>query len=175
MSGPQDIQRPARGLVDLLGLKSTGDSPRMIGAEISGKLELLDLYLADRRTTTQNIAASTITAVGFKPIGQLAASIPQPGYLFFVYSIMVTLRTQAASSWEGAIVVMPQRFVGLQGYTYIASNPWPTAALENLVLGRYFERPLIMQPGDTIGVMTSAVTGTIEVPDAYIDFAPVLA
>lgn len=174
MAGPLDIQRPATGLVDLLGLRALGQSPGLMSESVSGVLDLLDMYALDRRTTTQTIiSGGAIAAIGVRTFTALPVLNPQPGTALLIYSAYMSYTVPAASTWSGALIIQRSRFVSLQGYTWIAGLERTAAATECLNVGRYFERPLIMLPGDVFALQTTAFSGTGPIPALYVDYAQI--
>lgn len=152
MAGPLDIQRVPVGLTDLLGLRATGDSPHVIGQEIRGSIDLLDLYTAYRVEFLQGSTAN-VAALGF-----LTSSIgPVPnGEMWVVYQIGYYSAAFAAAT--------DCRFAGSLQRQGI-SNPMPftetfsVTTAGQAAAGVLFPRPIVMMPRDQIGVTIASITG----------------
>jgi len=147
------IQRLPVGLLDLLGMQSTGDTPHLVSGEVSPTLELLDLYLTDRLTGA-NVATANVTAVG--PINTTTG--PAAGEMWMVYGITATSQgaLAAATGFTGNLFVNRPSSGGFSQFY------GPPQAVANPALWAgsvHFERPMIMRPGDTLGFWISAITG----------------
>jgi len=172
VAGPLDIQRPARGLTDLLGLRALGESPKLMAEAITGTLDLLGLYALDRRTSSESITSGAIAGVGFSAFTFPTSAIAvQPGTAFLVYSAFFWYPVPAVSTWAGALCVRRAAFTTLQGYTYIDGTDRIYNASEGVHLGRYFERPLVLLPGDQLGVLTRSFSGSGSTPALELDYA----
>lgn len=168
MSGPLDIQRPALGLADLLGLRAGGTTPQYLSDAVGGSLDMADLYLAQRRTSTM-VTGPIMSATPFYAFNAMPAVNVQPGTCYLIYSAFASYAAPAASTYQGALVLRRAGFTTLQGYTYIADGPL-IAASTAATWGRYFEKPLIMLPGDTLGFFGLAFSGAGAFPGLYLDY-----
>lgn len=178
MAGPLDIQRPARGLVDLLGLRATGDSPHQMADAVSGVLDLLDMYLIDRRTSTMTLTSAAVSANGILNFNALPALQPlPPGQAIAVYSVALEYTVAAAATWSGAVLVRRAVFESLQGHTWCCgTDPGAViggAAAITITLGAYFARPLLLLPGDQFALWTKNFTGVGSFGSLYVDYARV--
>jgi len=172
VSGPLDIQKVALGVPDLLGLAG-GVTPESILKEVRGSLDLLDNYLLQRRLGTSAITQLHPNATGWWPFAAPSTlTVPQSKALM-VYSAFTTVITGAASTFTGALAIKRASFQTLPGYTFIDGHPWQMVANDSATFGRYFERPVIMLPGDELGLLINVFTGTMDWPAVYVDYAAV--
>lgn len=171
MAGPLDIQRPATGLIDLLGLRTQANSPSLMADAVVGQLDLLDLFVLSRRSSTSSITAAAISGNGWAAFNALPAVSIAPGTAWLLYSAMTQYTVPAASTWSGAFCVRRASYNSQRGYTLIDKTTRLLAAAESTFLGAYFERPLILLPGDELGLLTTGFTGTGPTPAVYVDYA----
>lgn len=155
MAGRLTIQRFPKGLIELLGMRATGDTPTELQQYIAGNLDLLDMYLLDRMQHRIISTGVAIPALGYQTFG--TSSGPAAGYVWFVYDIGVQYGpVAAAATLQSALGIsraqnnstpLPGGSTGL-----LAAGGVATVAI-------HFERPLIMRPGDIIAHNTSVYTG----------------
>jgi len=156
MAGPLTIQRFPKGLIEILGMRATGDTPAQLAQDVSGSIDLIDHYLLDR-TQDKLLTSISIPAVGEINMGVAGVAGPLPGFIWLVYDLAVRLPTPAAASSIQCVWGI-QRTAGamtmLQGLRSPVVLPGDTfdAAI-------HFEKPLIMRPGDVVGVATRIFTG----------------
>lgn len=152
MADAKTIQRLPVGLLDLLGMQSTGDAPHLVSGEVQPVLDLTDLYLTDRLRGA-NGATANVAAIG----GLLTTVGPPAGQQWMVYGVAGTMSgaLAAATGFTGTLLINRPSvgFAQFVGPTFAVANP------AQWVGGQWFERPLIMRPGDTLGIWISAVTG----------------
>lgn len=153
MADAKTIQRLPTGLLDLLGMQSTGDTPHLMSGEVQPTLDLTDLYLTDRLAGA-NVATANVAVVG--PL--LTTTGPAPGEMWLVYGITgsSTGVLAAASGFTGNLLVTRPSSGGFSQFVS------PSVAVANPALWAgsvTYERPMIMRPGDTLGYWVSAVTG----------------
>lgn len=155
MAGRYDIQRFPTGLLELLGMKGTGDTPHELASNISGSLDLMGAYLAQRRVSIAGQSAIAMTGNGsYSAIGMLVPATE----LWFVYNVSVRLtpNTAAASSirfWGGF-----QRQAAA-GVYHPLTDVVNVGATDNGVGYTHFEQPAIFLPGDQFYIFTGATTG----------------
>lgn len=155
MAGPFDIQRPAIGLLDLFGLKATGDSPHMLGQEIRATVEVGNLYLLDRMLFDVRATAVAPVAVGF--LGLTINTGPPPGALWLLYSASLQVSQTAAAT---GISMMPVIRRGLGALYEGLTAPMLLGASQGGIMGGlFYNAPIIMRPNDSLGVFTSSVLG----------------
>lgn len=169
MAGPQDIQRYPRGLIDLLGMRATGDTPHQLGPNIVGVLELLELYLNDRLVPNASAAGAAVTAVGDLNIAGLTVPSRE---IWLVYECSLSSGTTAAATGFTATAgVLRNRG---SGNVYSAWTPPVTVgASSQASVGIKFDRPALMLPGDLVNVRVASVTGApAATPAVALFYAP---
>jgi len=155
MAGPQSIQRYPRGLIDLLGMRATGDTPQELAQSVIGNLELLEFYLADRLIPNASVGAAPMNAVGDFAIAGLTVPSRE---IWLVYEVTLTSGTTAAATAVTATAGL-MRNVG-SGNVYSAlTMPSTAGAAAQLNVGSKFDRPVMALPGNVFNVRCSAVTG----------------
>jgi hypothetical protein len=157
MAGPQDIQRYPTGLIDLLGMRATGQTPNQLGAEISGSIEIGDLYLYDRRVTQVGQSPVAIGAVGFLANTTGATVVPQ-GEMWVLYDCTLRVPAIAAATALNLSLVV-QRPSGGTSAWFMLTDELKLAALTGGLIGYRGKTPMLLQPGDTFGTYASLVTG----------------
>lgn len=156
MAGPQDIQRFPKGLISVLGMTATGDTPHQLSQQVAGNLDLLDYYLLDR-TTQLAFTSGVIAGAGVTSCGPTSG--PSAGKIWLVYDVSFQLQGvgAAATIWLGLGIARQGTvanciiFPGMYSGRLIAGESTMRAA--------HFEKPVIMRPGDTLAVRTIEFTG----------------
>lgn len=153
---PLLIQRPATGLLDLLGLKAMGQGPVQLAETVALTLaDCVDYYVATRRST---IAANTPVVMAANTQYTVSGVTVPAGEIWLVYAFAATLDTATAAAT--AI-----RFTGGFARANAIGTMIPLVdtasaqASDNDVKSSVFTRPLIWLPGDTGIVFAHAVTG----------------
>jgi hypothetical protein len=151
MADAKTIQRFPAGLLDILGMQSTGDTPHLIGGEVIPTIDLLDYYLIDRlrgqQATTANVAA----------IGGLVTTVTPPaGEQWLVYGFTGASAALAAATAFTATLAVFRASTGF--YQFIGPNV-SAANPATYANGVSFSQPFIMRPGDVLAAWVSAVTG----------------
>jgi len=155
MAGPSDIQRFPRGLLGLLGIQATGDTPHQLGNAVVGQLEMLPFYLNDRLTFQSFPLSAAIAAVG---VLQFTGSAVPDGTVRFVYNAGVLVpATAAASSLTTRLCVF--RSPGLNGETYISESLALPASTGGTMAASFDDSPMWILPGQSFGLRTSNLTG----------------
>lgn len=155
MAGPQAIQRYPRGLIDLLGMRATGDTPHLLDNSVGGSLEMLEFYLADRLVPNAAQASAAVTVVGDLPISGLIVPARE---LWLIYECTLTSGTTAAATGFTATAGI-LRNVG-SGNVYSAlTDPQAVGASSQANVGAKFDRPVLALPGSQFNVRVSSVTG----------------
>ncbi len=154
MAGPQDIQRYPRGLIDLLGMRATGDTPHQLSQQTTGILELTDYYLNDRLEAVTSSPSAVIAGTGITNF-QLVVPARE---MWAVYEYSVTLTPIAAAS---TLRFAPGYFRSPEAASrFVTVTPSVTClASEGNSAGIHFERPLLLLPGTIFGVYVSLFTG----------------
>jgi hypothetical protein len=156
VAGPFDIQRPPIGLLDLLGLKATGDAPHLLEQAISGSFEMFDLYTLDRLAIKFVNTVGAIAGVGNS---SLPGSGPGPGSIWFVYGVdFVIPLVAAAASIQSGLYWRRQGSLLTLAAVPDCQSPL-VAAAGSWVGAHWFERPMILRPGDEMSIVTRVFTG----------------
>lgn len=146
------IQRIPTGLLDLLGMQSTGNLPHSLDQAVQSSVDVFDLYTVDRLRLTFG-QTPVIAAIGF----QSAAFGPPPGELWVVYSLNVTSGALAAASSISWCYVVNRQGSAAQGQ--LINEPELISGTAAFASGTGFPRPLILRPGDILGLQVGLVTG----------------
>lgn len=169
---PGLIQRPARGLVDLLGMKATGASPPLLGDSVAATLPLKYEYLLDRLQFAQHTTGIAIPGVGVATAG--AASGPSSGFLRYVFGVDYGTTAVAAAATiqfhlgaaRGGSTTVACLFPGMDSGLLSAGQAASKAI--------WFSDPMIMQAGDILAYRTIIYTGAPAItPTGTIYFADV--
>jgi hypothetical protein len=157
MAGPQDIQRYPTGLIDLLGMRATGQTPNQLGAEISGSIDIGELYLFDRRVTRVGQSPVAIGAVGFLANTTGATVVPQ-GEMWVLYDCTMRVPAIAAATALNLSLVIQRPADGTSAW-FMLTEELRLVALQGALAGYRHDRPMLLQPGDTFGTYATLVTG----------------
>ncbi len=161
MAGPTDIQRYPRGLIDLLGMKSTGDTPHQLGGQIAGELDMLDWYLNDRLEVLSTTIAVAPAALGNFQFQN--STVPQ-GEMWAVYDVAVNCGGVVAAA--ASIIFTPVIFrnQSLVGNAVAAGFQTTAATGQNILSGTHYSQPTLVLPGQSFGVQVQGITGVPAVP-----------
>lgn len=156
MATPQDIQRYPRGLIDLLGMRATGDTPHLLAQQMNSTLEMIDFYLNDRlEFNTQLLAAAPAALGNFQFPGTI---VPQ-GEMWAVYDYTVNCGGPIAVATAMKFSPVIFRNQSIVGNAAAYGPAIAVAAGENGVGGIRFERPNLVMPGQSFGIQVSQITG----------------
>ena len=155
MAGPQDIQRYPRGLIDLLGMRATGDTPHQLGQMTVAQLDLLDMYLADRCFAQTFTGAGAYVALG--NIVFTGAVVPQ-GEMWLLYEATVFTGVVAAATRVTIVPFIARSQAGL-AQAEVISDPIVVPIAGSGMGGRHYERPTILMPGHQFGVQVVDIVG----------------
>lgn len=150
MAGPQTISRLPTGLLDLLGMKGTGDTPHELAAYLQSNVDLTDLYLSDRVSFL--LGSPTITGVGF-----VGGSPVPDGQVWLVQGLSLQSNPVTAGA---SVTISLAHYIARLNTAFILHPQQNTYAAGTILgMGLRFDRPAIWRPGDTARVITSAATG----------------
>lgn len=155
MAGPQDIQRYPRGLIDLLGMRATGDTPHQLGSQVAGTLELLELYLNDRMVPNAAAAAAPPAAIGNVQIPGLVVPDRELWLVFEATFYVAQIAVATALKFTGGVL----RNRGSGNVFSALVPPISVPALEQGYVGVKFDRPVLMLPGNVMSAQVTAITG----------------
>jgi len=155
MAGPQDIQRFPRGLIGLLGMQATGDTPHKLSDTVVPSIDLLPFYLNDRQTFQSFPISAAPTVAG---VLQFTTSVVPDGTMRFVYNAGVFApATAAATALKFRLCVF--RSPGLNGETYIGEQLSLGALDSGTIAASFDAAPMILLPGQSFGIRTVTITG----------------
>lgn len=155
MAGAQDIQRYPRGLIDLLGMRATGDTPHKLGQENVGTLELLEFYLNDRMVPNASASAAPPAAIGVVPITGLTVGSREMWLLYELTFYIGAIAAATQIKFAGGVL----RNRGSGNVFSALVDPIVVPALEAGYVGIKFERPVLMLPNDVVAAQVTALTG----------------
>jgi hypothetical protein len=166
------IQRLPTGLLDILGMQSTGDTPHSLEQSVSATLDTTELYLMDRFARrieqTAVIAAAGTFIAGLPTATPLG---PQPGEQWMLYGVTVTSTALAAATNISYVFSLSRTSLG--GTQYLSSKQ-SVANPDVFGQGQLWERPMILRPGDQLGIAATLVTGAPAVaPFVQAFFVPI--
>lgn len=153
MAGPQSIQRFPKGLIDLLGMRATGDTPHELGQTISGELGLKDEYLFDR---LQGIRASPAVAQNANGDYTFQTMTVPSGNIWYLYGLSCEATAPAAASTINLTLRIARN--GLNVRNLIGPTVRMTVG-ESYAWGEWWQSPIILGPNETLGLFASGVTG----------------
>jgi hypothetical protein len=140
------ISRLPAGLLGFLGIKNSGRNPQMLVSQLNPVWDISRLYL-DYAAEYER-AAGTITATGY--LATLQAPI---GEVWYITDACVDVATPAGTTWTGAFsrsgAVVADN-VNISNAQSLAASSWTTFVPAHTW-------PLILSPGESIGVLTDQV------------------
>lgn len=159
MAGPLDIQRYPMGVVDLLGMKSTGDTPHVLDQAVRLNLDALDYYLWPRKVSFTGQSSSNATAVG-QIMDFLGIPLVPAGQLWAVYSVNLWWGPEPAGANITAVPYYDfQNTTGRVFFDPVVGNiaAWGAG-------GKVFEKPHLVGPGSKFRAYVLAITGAPNIP-----------
>jgi len=154
--GDQKIQRYPTGLIDLLGMRATGETPHNLAQDISASVDALDFYLWDRRVTLVGQSPVAISAVGWLANTTGATTIPQ-GEMWMLYDCSLRLPPIAAATAISISLVVQRQ--GPAAAWFPLTEEMVLPASTGGLRGFKRDQPLLLQPGDQFGTYCSSITG----------------
>lgn len=146
------VNRVAKGLLGILDAKTGGQLPSGLSGELTGGIEMLDLYLADIPLEGEDVA-------GFLGSGDLfvfsnPVTVPN-GELWAVKSVSTTVVASSGSAdWEALPAVEIVSRGALFNFQFLASFQGTNNSFaigEGNVQQRWFERPFFATAGTRFG------------------------
>ena len=152
------INRNPGGLLGFLGIKNFGRNPQTLTEQLAGTWDLADLYLS--AACIQVEYSSSFAAAG----KQMAFQVPRGEYWYVRnFSCRTDVMGFAGGSLAIAIAIQSQS-------TLVTLNVGPTSGVITQPSGRaaaYLERPIILQPGESIGAYVLDFNTAGAVVNAY--------
>lgn len=156
MAGPLDIQRFPVGLLDLFGLKATGDTPHLLEQAVGTGIDVLNLYLMDRLEF--RVAATAVAPVAVGYLGLATPTGPPAGSLWLLYS--ASLQVSQTAPAGVAISLQPVIRRGQVAVYEALADLIQLGPANGALMGRHhYESPIVMRPTDELGVYTSSISG----------------
>ena len=155
MAGPLTIQRYPRGLLDLLGSKSSGDNPTQLSPVVVGQIDLSALYQFDKveaRSATTNVANLN----GAWAVTGSNLTVPA-GELWLLHNLSANANANLAAGEAYTINAAIYRSQWSQWQLSKAQGSGSGITARPAV-GWQFDRPEILRPGDSVGVYVSNIT-----------------
>lgn len=144
------ISRIPAGLLGFLGIKNAGQYPSDISQVLLPTWDLASLYLQYGAQLGGD--AGTENVAGY----QVVATCP-PGEVWCLHNIGMSVTTGAGDQWTGGIC----RSKTSGGTTVPISGSGAISANNNVLLNA-LAVPTFLTPGETLGLITLSVTGTID-------------
>jgi hypothetical protein len=167
VAGPLSIQRLPKGLLDWLGMKGSGETPTQLAATVAAVNDIGELYLLDRLGQANSATIAIPTVGTFQGTASGNTVVPDLT-IWLVKSISITTGTLPA----GTSYTARPGYQRKQSNVYLAPNNQNAAAAgERIAEGWYFEKPLILLPGDQpIVSVERIVVGTAQAFFIWVDF-----
>lgn len=164
MSG--EVNRLPQGLLSLLDMNARGQTPRVLSGEVQLGIDGLGLYTRTGRTITVGPVSSNIGAAGFHP----RLTVPsREVWLAYNISILSGGVLAAGTTYRIAAAYEARDQFGSLRNSIIGELATFTAA-EFPAWGISWESPLILGPGDSLGVFAATVTlGTQQAFNVTVD------
>lgn len=143
------INRLPWGLLGFLGIKNGGEYPQTLAQQLVPVWDLKELYLEGA-----SVLAGTASTVG--ATGYVAHLSPPPGEVWQVYDFQIVAACGAGEAFTGALC--RSRTSG--GTTVNVSDTFSVAA--STTGCKVTQRPFILTAGENMGLITYAVTGTVD-------------
>lgn len=157
MAGPLDIQRYPTGLIDLLGMRATGETPHTLAGQIGANIDVSELYLYDRRQTSVGQSPVAIGALGFLANTTGVTTIPQ-GEMYLVYDCSLRVPPIAAATALTVSLVVQRSAGGTSAWFPLTEQLVLPASTGGLV-GYRRNNPILLKPGDVFGTYCASITG----------------
>ena len=156
MAGPQSIQRYPAGLLDLLGMRGTGECPHELSGYVLPVVQMDDLYRWQRRIRVgANTTAAPAAAATAYPVGTL--DIPQ-GVIWLITH--VSAKTGVVLPAATALGGFP--YFNVSGRQFALADEKYASVGEQLVCAKSYDQPLIIAgqaSGTTFGFNCTRITG----------------
>jgi len=168
MAGPSTIQRVPGGLLDLLGMQSSGALPGEVQSAVQAAINLEKYYLWQRQEIVYQALGSLL--VGDVGVFTFPAWTVPPNQVWLLRNTSAWMRTANPALANQRIVIVLNRtgLAGASGRYFAMTDPRSVGPGECLSMGREFAEPVIIGPGQALAVMSEASTGAAS---ASIDVA----
>lgn len=149
MADALTIQRYPRGLLDALAMKGTGQTPQVCAPDLRIGFDATALYLQETRRTASGVTTALVS--GYLPMITVPA-----GEGWLVNNITARVTTTATDSCEANIA-----YRTLGGLTFFIAQWYEIFAIsqDRFTGGQFNPYELVLGPGMTIGMVSTAVVG----------------
>lgn len=155
MAGPLTIQRYPRGLLDLLGSKSSGDNPTELAPTVAGIIDLGYMYQFDKvegRTATTNV----VNLNGAWGVTGPTLVVPA-GEVWLLHNASANANANLAAGESYTINVAIYRSQWSQ-WQLSPNQGSGSGITARPAVGWQFDRPELLRPSDTFGIYCSNIT-----------------
>lgn len=174
MAGPQDIQRLPAGLIDLLGMRATGQTPATLAQSTQPTLDLFNLYAQDRRITQSGSPGVAPTVGGWLPIVTFSAVVPAGKLWLLFHASAIVPAAAAATSLTGFVALRRFSAGGTSVDLPLTDTQTAQDAARSVACRAEFPEPIVLRAGDNIGWYTLALVGApASNPVIRIDYAEI--
>lgn len=149
------ISRIPAGLLGFLGIKNGGEYPQEIAKILAPTWELRELYL--EYGAQLGGATGSVNAAGY-----LAVATCPPGEVWCLHDIGCSFDVGAAEAWNGSLCRS-----STSGGTTVPISASSSVPASTRVVTIAPHVPVYLTPGENLGLLTLAVTGTM---DYYLTF-----
>jgi len=158
---PATLSKFPAGLLSFFNIKNGGRNPQAIAEYLQPVLNLMPHYTAlDRRTTSTAFNAAAVNS-------QSVVSVPQSEAWLLEQLIVISPVLGAG------VTLQLQPVVLCRGITGLAGVPQRAAAGEQIIATYTPTQPLLLAPGDALGVATNAiVAGPVNGCDLRVTYVP---
>lgn len=164
MAGPLTIQRYPRGLLDLLGSKSSGENPTDLVPAVQGTIDLSYMYQFEK-VELVNATTNVVNLTGAWGVTGTAFTVPA-GELWLLHNLTVTANAQLAAgeSYRIRAAIFRAQWTNWQlgSDTGVGSGVGTRPSI-----GWQFERPEILRPSDSVGLFAEQVAAGASQFTAY--------
>lgn len=145
-----EINRAPLGILGFLGIKNGGRNPRVLGDVLSPTWDLSMLYLNNEPTYAERVF--TQSATGYTMIFEVP-----PGEVWYVTEYGGYVYANVGEAWRGSIH-RSQPNIAIT----VPLGPLLDIGADARTQG-WLTRPIWMTAGETIGIATATITGTVDV------------
>jgi hypothetical protein len=165
---PFTIQRLPVGLLDMLAMKGSGETPHLLSDRIQGTVNLNELYFAQIQIQVATGATSNVNATD----RWLLPTSPIPSNeIWVVRSFTCAWTTGAGTTGTYNPMIVRRGFAGLSAQSLVQGAPVTVAASSNGIAFARFPPWELFYPGDNFGawfqVGTYGVASPVNVSIEY--------
>jgi hypothetical protein len=136
-------------------MRATGETPHKLAQDVSGSIEMLELYLNDRMVPNASAAAAPPAAIGNVQITGLTVPDRELWLVFEATFYIAAIAVATAVKFTGGVL----RNRGSGNVFSALTAPLSVPALEAGYVGAKFDRPVLMLPGNVVSAQVTGITG----------------